>query len=70
MSKKNGERIKFRWEDDADTQYYFEIRIQVDEITKDVSIMITDFAEEDEVDEGKMLWENMISELKQILGSS
>ncbi|MFO8147740.1 MAG: START-like domain-containing protein [Bacteroidota bacterium] len=70
VSKKNGERIKFRWEDDADTQYYFEIRIQVDEITKDVSIMITDFAEEDEIDEGKMLWENMISELKQILGSS
>ncbi|MFN4764167.1 START-like domain-containing protein [Gillisia sp. Q332] len=70
VSKKNGERIKFRWEDDADTPYYFEIRIQVDEITKDVSIMITDFAEEDEVEEGKMLWENMISELKQILGSS
>lgn len=70
VSKKNGERIKFRWEDDADTQYYFEIRIQVDEITKDVSIMITDFAEEDEVEEGKMLWDNMISELKQILGSS
>lgn len=70
VSKKNGERIKFRWEEDTDTQYYFEIRIQVDEITKDVSIMITDFAEEDEVEEGKMLWENMISDLKQILGSS
>ena len=70
VSKKNGERIKFRWEEDADTQYFFEIRIQVDEITKDVSIMITDFAEEDEIDEGKMLWENMISDLKQILGSS
>ena len=26
--------------------------------------------EEDEVDEGKMLWENMVSDLKQILGSS
>lgn len=70
VSKKNGERIKFRWEEDTDTQYYFEIRIQVDEITKDVSIMITDFAEEDEVEEGKMLWENMIPDLKQILGSS
>jgi uncharacterized protein YndB with AHSA1/START domain len=70
VSKKNGERIKFRWQDDEETSYYFEIRIQVDEITKDVSIMITDFAEEDEIEEGKMLWENMISDLKQILGSS
>lgn len=70
VSKKNGERIKFRWQDDEETPYYFEIRIQVDEITKDVSIMITDFAEEDEIEEGKMLWDNMINDLKQILGSS
>ncbi len=70
LSKKNGERVKFRWEVDDETPYYFEIRIQVDEITKDVSIMITDFAEEDEVEEGKMLWDNMMSDLKQVLGSN
>ena len=70
LTKKNGERIKFRWIEDEGESYYFEIRIQVDEITKDVSIMITDFAEEDEVEEGKMLWENQISSLKQVLGSA
>jgi uncharacterized protein YndB with AHSA1/START domain len=69
LTKKNNERVKFRWMEDDGTDYFFELRIQVDEITKDVSLMITDFAEEDEVEEGKMLWENMISELKQILGS-
>jgi hypothetical protein len=58
-------------EDEEDDQtYYFEIRIQVDEITKDVSLMVTDFAEEDEVDEAKMLWTNQISSLKQVLGSA
>ena len=69
LGKKNGERIKFRWDEDEGTDYYFELRIQVDEITKDVSLMVTDFAEKDEIDEGKMLWENMISSLKHILGS-
>tara|TARA_R100000501_G_C2559861_1_gene70963 strand:- start:62 stop:451 length:390 start_codon:yes stop_codon:yes gene_type:complete len=70
VSKKSDERVKFKWLNDEDTPYFFEIRIQVDEITKDVSIMITDFAEdEDEMEEGKMLWENMISDLKQVLGS-
>ena len=69
LSKKNGERVKFRWLEEEDSPYYFELRIQVDEITKDVSILVTDFAEEDEIDEGKMLWENMISELKLVLGS-
>ena len=70
LSKKSDERIKFKWVDDEDTSFFFELRIQVDDITKDVSLMITDFAEEDEVEEGKMLWENMISDLKQILGSA
>ena len=69
LSKKNGERVKFRWLEEEDMPYYFELRIQVDEITKDVSIMVTDFAEEVEVEEGRMLWENMISELKMVLGS-
>lgn len=69
VSKKSDERVKFKWLDDEDTPYFFEIRIQVDDITKDVSIMITDFSEEDEIDEGKMLWDNMISDLKQVLGS-
>jgi uncharacterized protein YndB with AHSA1/START domain len=72
LSKKTDDRIKLRWtaDDEEGMNYYFEMKIQVDEITKDVSLMITDFAEEDEVDEGKMLWENMVSDLKQILGSS
>lgn len=72
LSKKSSERIKFRWlEDDEDgASYYFELRIQVDEITKDVSLMVTDFAEDDELEEAKMLWENQISSLKQVLGSA
>ena len=72
LSKKTGERIKFRWmadEEDGES-YFFEIKIQVDEITKDVSLIITDFTDEDELDEAKMLWENQISDLKQILGSA
>jgi uncharacterized protein YndB with AHSA1/START domain len=70
LTKKNGERVKFKWQDGDDDNSFFEIRIQVDDITKDVSIMITDFADDDEVEESKMLWTNQISDLKQILGSS
>ena len=72
LLKKSAERVKFRWLEDEENgnTYYFEIRIQVDEITKDVSLMITDFTEEDEIEESKMLWENMIGSLKQVLGST
>ena len=70
IAKKSGERIKFKWLTDEDTDYFFEFRIQEDEITKDVSLIVTDFSDEDELDENKMLWENSISELKHILGST
>ena len=71
IRKINNERIQFQWLDDEETDYYFELRIQFDEITKDVSLIVTDFAEdEDEVEESKLLWTNQISDLKKVLGST
>jgi len=72
IQKKNNDRVRFQWQNDEEDfdQYYFEFKIQVDEITKDVSLIITDFAEEDEIEESKMLWDNLVSDLKQVLGAS
>jgi uncharacterized protein YndB with AHSA1/START domain len=72
LQKKNNDKVKFQWQNDeeADEDYYFEFKIQVDEITKDVSLIVTDFAEEDELEESKMLWDNLVSDLKQVLGAS
>ncbi|MDG1572767.1 START-like domain-containing protein [Robiginitalea sp. M366] len=69
LKRKSDEFVRFAWEYNEDDSY-FEMRIIVDEITSDVSLFITDFAEEDELDEAKMLWENQVSDLKQILGST
>ncbi|WP_019671522.1 START-like domain-containing protein [Eudoraea adriatica] len=68
LKKKSDEFVKFSWAESEDDSF-FEMRIIVDEITKDVSLFITDFAEEDEIDEAKMLWTNQVSDLKQVLGS-
>ena len=70
-SKKTGEKVKFKWVDEnkKDTDYYFELRILEDEITKDVSLMVVDYAFENEIDESKLLWENQISDLKHVIGS-
>ena len=71
-AKKSNEKVKFKWIDDnnKDTEYYFELRILEDEITKDVSLMITDFAFEDEIEEATSLWKNQISDLKHVIGSA
>ncbi len=69
LQERPEEKIKFKWLEDDDDKSYFEFRIEVDEITKDVSLIITDFAEEDEIEESKMFWENQIDELKHTIGA-
>ncbi|MFD2568397.1 START-like domain-containing protein [Pseudotenacibaculum haliotis] len=69
ITRRNEEKARYKWLESEDDESYFEFRIQVDEITKDVSLIITDFAEEDEVEESKMLWENQIDTLKHRIGA-
>ena len=70
LSKKANEKVRFQWDDDEGEDYYFEFFIQVDDITKDVSLIVTDFTTEDEMEESRMLWDNAIADLKQVLGSA
>ncbi|MDT8346227.1 MAG: START-like domain-containing protein [Flavobacteriaceae bacterium] len=69
LARKPNEKVRFRWDADEGEAYFFELRISVDDLTKDVSLIITDFSEEGEEDETKLFWENQISELKHILGA-
>lgn len=70
-AKKTNERIKFKWLDDnnVDTDYSLELKIVEDEITKDVSLVVSDFALEEDIKEATLLWENQISDLKHVIGS-
>jgi len=71
LRKNNNEKIQFQWLEDESTDYYFELRIQFDEITKDVSLIVTDFADdEEEVEESKLLWTNQVADLRKVLGST
>jgi len=68
ISKKDQQYVKFKWlESEEDT--YFEFRIQTHDITKEIALIITDFAIEDEKEEVVELWETQINELKHILGA-
>ncbi|PJR03239.1 START-like domain-containing protein [Avrilella dinanensis] len=71
-NKKSDEKVRFRWIDEEgnESENYFELKIVRDEITKDVILVVTDFADEDEVEDQKLLWESQIHDLKTILGSN
>ena len=67
ISKLPNTSVKFKW-DESDEDTYFEFKIQIDEITKDVSLIITDFCDEDEIEESKLLWESQINDLYKRIG--
>ena len=71
LKKKQDTLVRFRWveDEDQDLDTYFEFKIQVDDLTKDTSIIVTDFAEPDEIEEAKQLWESQIPEIQHIIGA-
>ena len=66
---KENKSVRFEWLDFADTENnYFEFKIVIHELTNDTALMITDHADDDEIDDAKDLWDNQISYLKKVLG--
>ena len=68
LQRKSNKFIRFQWDEDEEEDAYFEFRIHIDELTGDVALLITDFAEEDEKDDAVDLWDTQISELKHAIG--
>jgi uncharacterized protein YndB with AHSA1/START domain len=62
------ERLRFRWLDADDEAEYFEYRMYKSDVTGETILEITDFADEDEVDEQKDLWNSQIDKLRKETG--
>jgi hypothetical protein len=71
LTKRISDKIKWQWiEDEEDgIDSFCELKYHIDPLTKVVVLTITDFAEEDEIDEAKRLWDNQIHKMKQTLGA-
>jgi hypothetical protein len=71
LGKKANEYIKFQWLEDEEEglDTYVEIRFKVDPMTKAVVLNLTSFADEDELEEVQLYWENTINDLKRVMGA-
>jgi len=69
LKKTNNQLIRFRWlQEDEDT--FFEFKIEVDPVTNDVTLFVTDFAENEEEKENETkLWEAQVHALMKRIGS-
>lgn len=61
--------VRFQWVEKTDGSF-FEFRIQRDDLTNDISLIITDFAESvSERESAKLLWHSQIEKLMHVIGS-
>lgn len=66
---KEEEYVRMQWMDKPEGTY-FEFRIQKDDITGDVSLIVTDFADEaSDLETSKRLWDTQVDKLLHIIGS-
>lgn len=59
--------VRYHWKEDAD-RHYFEMRISQSEFTDATILNVSDWAEVDEIEEAKDLWNYQIETLQRLLG--
>lgn len=60
--------VRFRWLDRNNPDEYFEFRVNVEPLTEDVALLVTDFVDEEEVEDSIGLWNQQIETLMRNLG--
>ena len=61
--------VRYQWVDKTDGSY-FEFKIQRDDLTNDISLIITDFASDKaEQESAKLFWQSQIDKLLHLMGS-
>lgn len=60
--------VRFQWEEDVNSEYYFELKIAALELTGDLALVITDFAVSSEKDDLILLWNKQIEVLRRKTG--
>jgi uncharacterized protein YndB with AHSA1/START domain len=71
LSRKDSKLVRFKWigeEYEGEEDPFFEFQINKEELTGDVALIITDFAESDEKESAIDLWDSQVAELKHLLG--
>ncbi len=67
ISQRNGVYVKFRWDDESPNTF-FEMRISYNELTRENTLEIIDFADKDEIEDQKELWNSQIENLRRQSG--
>ena len=66
---KENKFVRFEWLDITDEETnYFEFRINIEELSGSLALIIIDFAEPEEKEDAVNLWDSQVADLKRVLG--
>jgi uncharacterized protein YndB with AHSA1/START domain len=68
LSSKKNQFICWQWDEKDFDDTFFEMRIKVDEMTNDIALIITDFCDEGDEEDARMLWDLTIDDLHRVIG--
>ena len=68
IQTKTNNFVRFQWEEDIDTDIYFELKIARMEVSGNLALVVSDFAEANEKDDLIMLWNKQIEVLRRKSG--
>ena len=69
IARRRDSLVRFRWEADENDKYFSEIKLEQDELTGDVSLVVTDFAYPEETSDARQLWDNSVTNLRKVIGA-
>lgn len=68
IEDKEAELVRFAWEDADDEDEYLEFNITKSPVTGETIVYVTDFADDDEVDDQKALWTKQLTRMRAEMG--
>ena len=69
INKKDNELVRYQWLDEnGNPGQFLELRINIEPITNDLALIISDSCIEEEVDEQKSLWDQSVNNLIKRIG--
>ncbi len=69
VESKDNEFVKFEWLDDFHKGYIFEMHIQHEEVSLEVALVISDYAEPADIDYFQRLWSAQVKKLQRLFNA-
>ncbi len=68
IEREKNSHIRFRWVSEEDEDYFWELRIGKSDLTEEICLCVSDYAQEEEIDDLRILWDGNMERLHESSG--